>query len=117
MDTFQDVTPLWDFSSTNYAQLQDEDFMNLLQKQFPNAGAMVDPMAFGGGYGGVVNPQNVNKGPLPALSPPSEDSSPSPPNSGNSHHDFDDTDAPVSAKRKADDSPQDGPNAKAQHTC
>ncbi|KAH6917666.1 hypothetical protein BKA70DRAFT_1252839 [Coprinopsis sp. MPI-PUGE-AT-0042] len=116
MDTFQDVTPLWDFSAANYTQMQDEDFMNLLQKQFPNAGTMVDPMAFGGVYGGVVNPQNVNKRPLPALSPPSEDSSPSPPNSGNNHHDSDDAETPVSTKRKADDTPEDGPNAKAQHT-
>ena len=115
MDSFQDVTPLWDFSAANYTQMQDQDFLNLLQKQFPNAGAMVDPMAFGGGYGGVVNPQNVNKNSLPALSPPSEDSSPSPPNSGDNHHDYDE-DTPSAPKRKADDDLENSPNAKNQHT-
>ena len=115
MDSFQDVTPLWDFSSVNYAQMQEQDLFNLLQKQYNSAGAMLDPMAFGATYGGV-NPQNVNKTPLPALSPPSEDSSPSPPNSGNNQQDQEEPDTPSAPKRKADEALENGPNAKNQHT-
>ncbi|TFK19903.1 hypothetical protein FA15DRAFT_626213 [Coprinopsis marcescibilis] len=116
MEAFQDVPPLWDFSNTvAYPQMQDEDFMNLLQKQFPTTG-IADPLSFGGAFHdtGSINPQSVNTLPLhSSLSPPSEDSSPSPSNSNQDHDE--DTPAP---KRKAsdDDDFEDGPSAKSQHT-
>ncbi|EAU93322.2 hypothetical protein CC1G_08635 [Coprinopsis cinerea okayama7 len=121
METFQDVPPLWDFpGAVNYSQMPDEDFMNLFSKQFPQTGAVVDPMSFGGGYmdNSVANmnqQQHVNNlpPPLPSLTPPSEDSSPSPPNSNQEPEEKDVQQPP---KRKAADLPQDGPSSKSQHT-
>ena len=112
MDAFPDVTPIWDFSNPSYPQLPDDDFMAMLQKQFPQA---TEPLTFGG-LSDAVNPQNIEKHSLPSITPPSEDSSPSPPNS---HHDSPDHDDDNSApKRKASsDDLEEGPSQKSQHTC
>lgn len=111
MDAFPDVTPIWDFSNPSYAQLPDDDFMAMLQKQFPQA---TEPLTFGG-LSDAVNPQSIQRHSLPSITPPSEDSSPSPPNS---HHDSPDHDDDNSApKRKASiDDLQEGPSQKSQHT-
>jgi hypothetical protein len=76
MDGF-DPASLWDFShpiSLDY--IPDNDFIALLQKQYPPITAL-DPNSI------YHHPDNSNNNsrvsPLPALTPPSEDSSPSPP--------------------------------------
>lgn len=111
MEPFPDVTPIWDFSSPSYAQLPDDDFMTMLQKQFPQS---TEPLTFGG-LSDAVNPQSIERHSLPSITPPSEDSSPSPPNSHHDSHDHDDDNS--APKRKAsDDDLQEGPSQKSQHT-
>lgn len=62
-----------------------------------------------------VNPQNLSSYPLPSLTPPSEDSSPSPPNSNQDNINDDGNDSML--KRKAsDDDLSDEPTQKSQHT-
>ena len=39
MDHFPDVTPLWDLNTSHHLAMQDQDFLELLSKQFPSAGA------------------------------------------------------------------------------
>nr|GAT50350.1 BZIP family transcriptional factor [Mycena chlorophos] len=105
MESFSDMSPIWDLSqATTFSQLPDDDFLALLQKQFPTPQAQYHQMDFTlDGTG--VNPQSISHYSLPSLSPPSADSSPSPP--GEDH----------SLKRKAsgDDDLEEGPS-KAQHT-
>lgn len=95
-------------------QLPDNDFLALLQKQFPtdnNGYNFMSPFTDG------INPQSITPFELPSLTPPSEDSSPSPPNSnqdGGGNDDMPDT----ALKRKASDEDfsDDGPTTKSQHT-
>jgi AP-1-like factor len=104
-----DNTPLWDLSqASSYTHLADDDFLALLQKQFPQANN--DVLSFNNS----VNPQSITRYPLPSLSPPSEDSSPSPqPDSAISV----DEPGESALKRKAsDDALDDGPNSKGQST-
>ncbi|KAG6849801.1 hypothetical protein H0H93_005051 [Arthromyces matolae] len=109
MDSYVDNSNLWDLSqASNFSQIGDDDFLALLQKQFPlnNDTATVN----------AVNPQNINRLPLPTMTPPSEDSSPSPPNlndaGGNDEH------LDPALKRKASDGSLDdeSPSSKSQHT-
>ncbi|KAJ8520370.1 hypothetical protein ONZ45_g2817 [Pleurotus djamor] len=99
-------------NTRNFSQVPDEDFLALLQKEFPHGGAY----DFNG-----INPQSILNYPLPTLTPPSEDSSPSPPSahdeSSNSPN-ADNDDNPESAlKRKASDEDfEAGPSSKSQHT-
>ncbi|KAF8213750.1 hypothetical protein K438DRAFT_1565466 [Mycena galopus ATCC 62051] len=115
MDTYSsDISPLWDLSqASSFSQLPDDDFLALLQKQFPSNGAFAADFAAMNGNG--VNPQTISRYPLPSLTPPSEDSSPSPPQQSGSKSPDDDHDL----KRKASDEDLDleeGPSQKAQHT-
>ncbi|TFY79827.1 hypothetical protein EWM64_g4189 [Hericium alpestre] len=75
-----DSTPLWDFSQpASLANLADDDFLALLQKQFtPDIGTTpVDPLTVT--HNGI-DPSKLTNYPIPAPPPPlSEDSSPSPP--------------------------------------
>jgi AP-1-like factor len=112
MDTYPtEISPLWDLSqASSFSQLPDDDFLALLQKQFPTSAG---PYGDFGGMPNGVNPQTISRYPLPTLTPPSEDSSPSPQQSGSKspedEHDL---------KRKAsDDDLSDGPSQKTQHTC
>jgi AP-1-like factor len=111
MDSYSsEISPLWDLSqASSFSQLPDDDFLALLQKQFPsNPGAFTADFSMNG-----VNPQTISRYPLPSLTPPSEDSSPSPPQQSGSKSPEDEHDL----KRKAsDDSLDEGPSQKAQHT-
>ncbi|KAJ7674435.1 hypothetical protein B0H17DRAFT_157771 [Mycena rosella] len=111
MDAYSDMSPLWDLSqATSFSQLPDDDFLALLQKQFPSA-----PTHFGADFSTAngVNPQTISRYSLPSLTPPSEDSSPSPPEQSGSKSPEDDHDL----KRKAsDDSLDEEPSQKSQHT-
>ncbi|KAF8168354.1 hypothetical protein B0H34DRAFT_792972 [Crassisporium funariophilum] len=113
MDAYPEVTPLWDLShNPTLTQLADSDFLALLHKQFSTDS---DGLNYMTGYPAGVNPQNVSTYSLPSLTPPSEDSSPSPPNSNQDHANDDINDAAL--KRKAsDDDLSDGPSSKTQHT-
>ncbi|KAJ6569545.1 hypothetical protein B0H19DRAFT_1024730 [Mycena capillaripes] len=109
MDTYSaDVSPLWDLSqASSFSQLPDDDFLALLQKQFPSSPQYTADFTMG------VNPLTISRYPLPSLTPPSEDSSPSPPQQSGSKSPEDEHDL----KRKASDEDFDdeGPSQKSQH--
>jgi AP-1-like factor len=119
MESYPGVTPLWDASS--FSQLPDDDFLALLQRQFPNNNDIYTPAGFDG-----INPQAIQPYTLNGLSPPSDDSSPSPPGMADgpdsrstSRRPRPDTDGDDSMlKRKASDDSMDdeGPSQKSQHT-
>lgn len=115
MDAFPEVTPLWDLSQhVDINQLPDNDFLALLQKQFPTDNSsfgFIPPFPDG------VNPQNITAYPLPTLTPPSEDSSPSPPNSNqDATAGTEDSNDPVLKRKASDDDFSDGHTQKSQHT-
>lgn len=111
METMHNMSPMVNFSqASSFSQLPDEDFLALLQKEFPN-----------GSYDfSSINPQNILNYPLPTLTPPSEDSSPSPPSTNNdstSPTQADDDGVDQVLKRKASDEDlEEGPSQKNQHT-
>jgi AP-1-like factor len=112
MEPFVDNPPLWDLShASSFSQLADDDFLALLQKQFPTEGAPVNSNT---NYPDAINPQNISRYSLASMTPPSEDSSPSPPNLNDTGND---EGADPALKRKAsDDSMEGGPSQKTQHT-
>lgn len=108
MEAFHDSQPLWDFSAspTSYNQMQDVDFMSLLDKQFQPGTHIPEPLPLSG--------FNSSKTASPSRSSPSSDDSPSPSGSFSDLHPHDDdADAPA-PKRKATDDAQEAPNSK---TC
>ncbi|KAF5377264.1 hypothetical protein D9615_006429 [Tricholomella constricta] len=114
MEAYIDNAPLWDLShASNFSQLPDDDFLALLQKQFPTGVAQPD-----GGFVDGVNPQNISRYSLPSMTPPSEDSSPSPPNTINEQGGNEDS-GDVALKRKASDGDfeEEAPSSKSQHTA
>lgn len=122
MESYPGVAPLWDLSqASSFSQLPDDDFLALLQKQFPNSNDGFMP----GGFDGGINPQTIQPFALPGFSPPSDDSSPSPPgmndtdSRGTSMRPRADTDGedPMLKRKASDDSMDDeGPSQKNQHT-
>ncbi|KAF9014916.1 hypothetical protein BDQ17DRAFT_1418052 [Cyathus striatus] len=109
MDPFQEATPLWDLShASNFSQLPDDDFLALLQKQFPPVNAEQS-------YAPGVNPQSISQYPLPSLTPPSEDSSPSPPNL-NSQDNSEEPEGSAPKRKASSEELQEGPSQKSQHT-
>jgi AP-1-like factor len=110
---FGENPPLWDLShASSFSQLADDDFLALLQKQFPTETASANHHS---GYTDGVNPQNISRYSLASMTPPSEDSSPSPPNMMDSPGN--DESADPALKRKASDiSIEGGPSQKTQHT-
>ncbi|KAJ4485468.1 hypothetical protein J3R30DRAFT_1361700 [Lentinula aciculospora] len=120
MESFSNLAPLWDLSqATNFSQLPDEDFLALLQKQFPSAGQHGGYQTTGFQIGDGVNPQNISQYSLPSITPPSEDSSPSPSSNKQSPEETSPSeDSPDSGlKRKASDEDLgEGPSQKSAHT-
>jgi len=82
MDQFSGAVPFWDISQTpnTISQLPDDDFLALLQKQFPPPTNSFS-LRFPGFTNTGVDPQSLTNLPytIPNASPPSSDSSPSPP--------------------------------------
>lgn len=109
--SYPQVSQLWDLSSNN-PQIQEQDFLALLQKQFPTGPD--GTLAYLSGYADGVNPQNLSSLPLPTFTPPSEDSSPSPPS--NNENSMDDYNEHALKRKASDDDLSDGPSAKTQHT-
>lgn len=124
MESYPGVTPLWDISSVDasqFSQLPDDDFLALLQKQFPNSNDGFNPASFDAG----IDPQSIQPFALPGLSPPSDDS-PSPPSndgsdsrsqsiSGRPRADTDGDD-PLLKRKASDDSMDEEPSSKNPHT-
>ncbi|KAG6891006.1 hypothetical protein C0992_011283 [Termitomyces sp. T32_za158] len=109
METYIDNAPLWDLSqASNFPQLGDDDFLALLRKQFP-ASQDAD-------YVDSVNPQNITRLPLPTMTPPSEDSSPSPPNLNDSGGNEEQVDFAPKRKASQGDLDDESPSFKTQHT-
>jgi AP-1-like factor len=123
MESYPGVTPLWDLSqASSFSQLPDDDFLALLQKQFPNSNDGFMP----GGFDGGINPQSIQPFALPGLSPPSDDSSPSPPGMNDTDSrgpsmrpraDTDGEDAMLKRKASDDSMDDEGPSQKNQHTA
>ena len=127
MDQFSGAVPFWDISQTpnTISQLPDDDFLALLQKQFPSTTNSFS-LSFPGFTNTGVDPQSLTNLPytIPNASPPSSDSSPSPPSAdtdpGTSRRqstqlgDKEDN----SLKRKASDEDMDvEPSYKSPHIC
>jgi AP-1-like factor len=123
MESYPGVTPLWDLSqASSFSQLPDDDFLALLQKQFPNSNDGFMP----GGFDGGIDPQSIQPFTLAGLSPPSDDSSPSPPGLSNDadsrstpgrpRADTDGDDAMLKRKASSDSMDDEGPSQKNQHT-
>jgi hypothetical protein len=109
-----DNPPLWDLPhASSFSQFADDEFLALLQKQFPTESVSANNHS--SGYQDGVNPQNISRYSLANMTPPSEDSSPSSPNMMDSPVNDETTDPAL--KRKASDiSIEGGPSQKAQHT-
>jgi AP-1-like factor len=123
MDTYQQFNPgFWNPSDLSYStttdfnHLVDDDFLSLLEKEFPDSAHPI-PVE-DATFHDAVNPKNISTPAAYAasLSPPSDDSSPSPPHQYQdenvSHEDHD-----SALKRKAsNEQAQDGPSSKTLHT-
>jgi len=113
---FPSINNFWDLSQTpsQFSQLGDDDFLALLQKQFPNTVPELNPAS--------VNPQSIQKPPLPGLTPPSDDSSPSPPSNNSINHQQstfsrgNDNEESALKRKASDDDMEEGPSTKNQHT-
>ncbi|KAL0577393.1 DNA-binding transcription factor yap1 [Marasmius crinis-equi] len=121
MDSFTNSSPLFDLSqASTFSQLPDDDFLALLQKQFP--GSAHNNNLFGG-FDNAINPQSLSHFTLPTMSPSSENSSPSPPNTNKgdnkqSSEEAEEQSQESALKRKAsDDDFEEGPSQKNQHTA
>ncbi|KAG2160228.1 uncharacterized protein EDB93DRAFT_1114156 [Suillus bovinus] len=120
---FPTMNNFWDLSQTpsQFSQLGDDDFLALLQKQYPNTVPDVNAAD------GAVNPQSIQKPPLPGHTPPSDDSSPSPPsihsvNHPRSRHQStysrgNDNEESALKRKASDDDMEEGPSSKNQHTA
>lgn len=127
MDPFASTVPLWDLSQNTYPTLPDDDFLALLQKEFPNTNGTVDFSSLVGLENepsvdaDSINPQSLTSAPGGHTPPLTDDSSPSPPATT---HDADGTSRRHSGsyadhdglKRKAsDDDFDDGTSHKHPH--
>lgn len=115
------MNTFWDLSQTpsQFSQLGDEDFLALLQKQYPNTVPDINAADVG-----AVNPQSIQNPPLPGLTPPSDDSSPSPSsiNHPRSRHQStysrgNDNEESALKRKASDDDMEEGPSSKNQHTA
>ncbi|KAG1908607.1 uncharacterized protein F5891DRAFT_994144 [Suillus fuscotomentosus] len=121
---FPTMNNFWDLSQTpsQFSQLGDDDFLALLQKQYPNTVPDVNATDVG-----AVNPQSIQKAPLPSQTPPSDDSSPSPPSINSINHPRsrhqstysrgNDNEESALKRKASDDDMEEGPSSKNQHTA
>ncbi|KAG1746812.1 hypothetical protein EDB19DRAFT_325726 [Suillus lakei] len=121
---FPTINNFWDLSQTpsQFSQLGDEDFLALLQKQYPNTVPDINANDVG-----AVNPQSIQNPPLPGLTPPSDDSSPSPPSINSINHPRsrhqstfsrgNDNEESALKRKASDDDMEEGPSTKNQHTA
>ncbi|KAH7884021.1 hypothetical protein F5I97DRAFT_1930229 [Phlebopus sp. FC_14] len=120
---YQSISSLWDLAQapSQFSQLPDDDFLAFLQKQFPSS---LSELSGASPNDGNVNPQSIHKVPLPGLTPPSDDSSPSPPSNNDSlsrrqsvnSRGNDEGDSTLKRKASVNDL-EEGPSSKTQHTA
>ncbi|KAH9949446.1 hypothetical protein B0H21DRAFT_688374 [Amylocystis lapponica] len=130
MDPFGGVQSFWDISQqpNTFSALPDDDFLAFLEKQFPTTvGSTNNLTQFDGGQD-AVDPQNLTQFPLSNSTPTSSDSSPSPPSlnerspsrrqSGvfNGSTATPEQEEPGLKRKASDESIDDEPNHKNQHT-
>lgn len=129
MESFVNLDNFWELPSNlhGFSTLPEDDFLQLLQKGFPTTNAFDLPPPDG------VDPLNINPLSIPNPTPPSTDSSPSPPSvaqeptisrrqsgvfSNGAQASSDSGAEDPTLKRKAsDDSMNDEPTHKNVHTC
>ncbi|KAF8887715.1 hypothetical protein BD779DRAFT_1525842 [Infundibulicybe gibba] len=105
---------LWDLSQVpSFSQLPDDDFLALLQKQFPPGGSLD---AFAPNFVGSVNPQTISRHSVPSATPSSDDNSPSPSSVNHDSAGNDDVGDPVLKRKASDEDFEEGPSQKNQHT-
>lgn len=101
--------PLWEISDTSSLLPQDDDILAVLQKDLH--GPLLN-----GNFAGSIDSQQAAQYFLPHFSPPSDDSSPSPPNHHEAQLNIEDS-GDTALKRKAStEQVQEGPSQKTQHT-
>lgn len=132
MAGFSGLNSVWDITPTpsQFSQLPDDDFLALLAKQFPQSISHQQNKS-DDTHDASVDPQSITKYPLSGITPPSDDSSPSPPSNNadptsrrqsqtafsrsvdNPTH----GDETPGLKRKASDNDlEEGPSSKNKHT-
>jgi AP-1-like transcription factor len=135
MGTYEQITPsLWDMSRGNeFSQLPDDDFLALLRKEYPehkdDRHTTTNDRARRPIYGGADSQTLAPFTPLAGLSPPSDDSSPSPPDMNRdassrgpsemlpSPTDHDDYESALKRKASGGDFEDRPSPSKALHTC
>jgi AP-1-like factor len=122
---YSTINSLWDLSQapSQFSQLPDDDFLALLQKQFPSS---ITESNGNDPNDRSVNPQSIQTQqiPLPGLTPPSDDSSPSPPSNNDPgsrrqsvYSRANDNEESALKRKASDDNMDPGPSSKNQHTC
>jgi len=127
-----EYSSIWDSTPTasQFSQLPDDDFLALLARQFPQP-VSHQPNQSEDTHDASVNPQSIIQHPPPAISPPSDDSSPSPlsnntdpasrrqsqstfsrPVDNATHGD----ETPILKRKASDDDLEEGPSSKNKHT-
>ncbi|KIJ21342.1 hypothetical protein PAXINDRAFT_164871 [Paxillus involutus ATCC 200175] len=121
---YSTINSLWDLSQapSQFSQLPDDDFLALLQKQFPSS---ITESNGNDPNDRSVNPQSIQTQqiPLPGLTPPSDDSSPSPPSNNDPgsrrqsvYSRANDNEESALKRKASDDNMDPGPSSKNQHT-
>ena len=116
MESYPLSAPIpWDINASQFSQLPDDDFLALLQKQFPNTAE----------FNTSIDPQTIQPFSLHGLSPPSDDS-PSPPSNNESDSRSQssstrptaeaDGDDPLLKRKASHDSMEEEPSSKNPHT-
>lgn len=125
MSDYPNLSSIWNISSNSsqFSQLPDDDFLALLEKQFPRpiSHEFESPEDT---QDRSVNAQAIPKAPLSRMTPPSEESSPSPSSNPTvgisrlySEADPANQDEALALKRKASDDDLDGAHSsKNKHT-
>jgi hypothetical protein len=112
-----ELPAIWDLTNPDSAHPGEQDFFEILQKQFA-------PVQTNGGISGFptfmdgVNPQNLSLFPLSNLTPSStsEDSSPSPPTTHQEAPQDGNAEDPTLKRKASTNKLESEPNNKTQHT-
>ena len=129
-----EYSSIWDSTPTSsqFSQLPDDDFLAFLARQFPKVVSHQPNQSDSDAHDASVNPQSILQHPPAGLTPPSDDSSPSPlsnsadpasrrqsqsafsrPLDNAAHGD----ETPALKRKASDDDLEEGPSSKNKHTC
>ena len=118
MESYSEIPAIWDLTSPDSAHPGEQDFFEILQKQFA-------PVQTNGGISGFpafmdgVNPQNLSLFPLSNLTPSStsdDSNSPSPPTTHQEAPQDGNAEDPTLKRKASTDKLESEPNNKTQHT-